>query len=136
LIRVPGLLVALVLAGCTNGPAPGEPATDFVGQDWSLLTIGGVAVVPGPTLRIEADGHAGGNATCNRFFTRAVIAGNGVTFSPAGTTRMACQPADRADQESRYTLTLSRVAHWRVDGGKLILTDGDGNDVLTYARTP
>ena len=135
-MRAAPLLFALVLAGCTDSPVPGEPVTDFVGQDWALLTIGGTAVAPGATLRVEPDGHASGNATCNRFFTRAVIAGNDVTFSPAGTTRMACQPADRADQESRYTLSLSRVAHWRVDGGKLVLADGDGNDVLTYARAP
>jgi putative lipoprotein len=136
-MRAAILLAALVLAGCGTGPeTTGEPVTDFVGQDWSLLTISGVAASPGATLRVEPDGHAGGNASCNRFFTRAVIAGNGVTFSPAGTTRMACQPADRADQESRYTLTLSRVAHWRMDGGKLILTDGSGDDVLTFAKAP
>jgi len=130
------LLSSLALAGCTTLPAPDEPLSDFVGQDWSLLTVAGAPVAPGPTLRVETDGHAGGSAGCNRFFSTAVLSGNAVTFGAAGTTRMACVSPARGDEESTYLLNLSRVARWRVEGTTLTLTDSSDTDVLTYAKAP
>jgi heat shock protein HslJ len=52
------------------------------------------------------------------------------------TTRMAC-PAPRDTVEQGYVTALGLVTTWAIDGDELVLSNGDGNELLRYnlART-
>jgi putative lipoprotein len=83
-----------------------------------------------PTLNIAQDGRAGGHGGCNRFFATASINGDEITFSEIGSTFMACD-AGVMEVEQAYFAALETTARYRIERGRLVLLDEQGE--LTVA---
>jgi heat shock protein HslJ len=79
-----------------------------------------------------ADGDLTGQSGCNRYRTTYELDGSSLTIGPdiAGTL-IACPPAETA-VETAYLERLPRVAAYEVDGDTLLLSDADGEALLSY----
>jgi heat shock protein HslJ len=101
-------LLAVTLAGCaTSAPQLETERTyqvEWIGErpliDRSHLTI-----------TLGGDGRAYGNAGCNHWFAGYTLAGDKISFSAAGSTRMMCAPA-LMEQEARFLDSLSTIQRW------------------------
>ncbi|WP_225832999.1 META domain-containing protein [Streptomyces sp. NK08204] len=143
LTAVAALLPLVVACGGrtadSGAVAAPEPVT---GVEWRVdsVTAGGTVhhtpAAASPRLRIDADGKAAGNLGCNLFSARATVHGDRITFGDVRTTKMACDRARTAfEQTLARTLTAGPLTA-RVDDGKLTLTDGDGDAVHLSRGAP
>ena len=97
------------LAGCGGDPA------SLLHADWKIVAIGGKAIVEKsvPTITFAPDGDIYGNASCNRFFGRFALSGEGLTLSEAGMAMMLCgQPL--MDQERALLAAFGDVNRFEV----------------------
>ncbi|MBX8800516.1 META domain-containing protein [Ochrobactrum sp. MR28] len=85
------------------------------------------------TLDIAKDGNISGNAGCNQYMGGMEIKGETIKVQPAGSTRMACPPA-QMQQDSKFHAALGTVTSWKISKGKLILTDAKKREVLRLKR--
>ena len=85
------------------------------------------------TLDIAKDGNITGNAGCNQYMGGMEIKGETIKVQPAGSTRMACPPA-QMQQDSKFHAALGTVTSWKISKGKLILTDAKKREVLRLKR--
>jgi heat shock protein HslJ len=115
-------------AACT---LPGA-GTGLVDTHWSLTTIDGKPTAAPASLLVK-DGHATGNTGCNPFSGSARISGRDIAFGPMITTKMACLPQGRMDQEAALLAAFAVAAHWRIDNGDLVLSDTQANDRLRFS---
>jgi heat shock protein HslJ len=104
------------------------PAGDVIGTTWTLSQVNGevvdtAAVNRTPTLMLDADGRASGNAGCNQFGGEYELTGSTLRFGPLAMTRMACP--GRMDIETAYSEALDMTREWRVRDGMLELMAGD-----------
>jgi heat shock protein HslJ len=74
----------------------------------------------------------GGNSSCNSMFGHVTIDGRKLTFGQMGSTKMFCGADGVMRQERRYFDAMKQVAAWRIEGGRLYLTDRARKDVLVY----
>ena len=126
-----GVLVVLVLAGCGNGNSSSSEPASFEGVPWTLvsgLQASSDAATPGATF---ANGIVGGSAGCNHFTAPYTVDGDKLEIGTIATTQMACPPPQAAVEQA-YLAALDKVASWRTDGDELVLSDGDGNELLRY----
>lgn len=103
----------------------GEPSSLLTGESWTITEMVGVPTTgTRPTMTFAVAGNAGGTTSCNRYSASYRLAGEGITFGPAISTKMAC-PQLVMDQESRFLQLLARVAHFEImaDGALQLLTD-------------
>lgn len=129
------VFAAVVLAGVTSGCAgpperPG-PAADIVGPVWVAEDIAGAGVIDNArvTLRLGADGHAGGRGGCNSYGGSYALDGATLRLGPVAATKMACAEA-LMNQEQRYFEALAAVERFAVTGdGALLLTTPDGREI-------
>jgi len=126
-----GVLVVLVLTGCGNGASSSPEPTSFEDVPWTLvsgLQVSSDVATPGATF---ANGIVGGSSGCNHFTAPYTVDGDKLEIGTIGTTRMACPPPQTA-VERAYLAALGKVASWSVDGDELVLSDGEGNELLRY----
>jgi heat shock protein HslJ len=71
-----------------------------------------------------------GNSGCNRFFGSYEAEGSNISFSPMGSTRMACE-TPLMDQESVFLGILQNVKSFSIEEKVLTLVSEDGR-VLTF----
>jgi heat shock protein HslJ len=84
----------------------------------------------GQTLTLE-DGRAHGSGGVNRFAGEYTIDGDRLALGPLAATRMAGPPeANRA--ELAFFAALERAARVTVAGGRLVLADADGAELLRF----
>jgi heat shock protein HslJ len=117
------------LTGCG-----GEPAALLHG-DWRIEEIGGTAIVAGsePTLTFEPDGRIHGNGSCNRFIGSFSLSGEGLKFSPAGASMMACdQPL--MDQEHTLLKAFEAIHRFEVGPEGRLRLIGDKGGTLVSLR--
>lgn len=132
LISVAGLflLAILVYAVIVSG-------NKIDGSSWTLdrFVVDGdeVAVIEGTTLSISFDdGTVQGNGGCNNFFGAYESDGDSMSMGDLGSTRRFCNdPAGTSDQETAYFTQLGGTSGFRIEGGKLILSD-DSTDLLVF----
>ncbi len=127
------LFLSLGAACASTAPAaPDVPEPALIGTAWSVVAVESERV---PTdadvsLRLSADGRAGGGAGVNRWFasfSRGDQLGGddgALVFSAIGATRMAGSP-ERMELERRFLGALERVDRARVRDGRLELLSGD-----------
>ena len=86
------------------------------------------------TLDITADGAFNGQAPVNLYFGTATIDGNSLSFGTVGATKMA-GPEDLMTAENEFFAALNNVTGYKIADGKLVLTDKDGNTLLTFVQS-
>jgi heat shock protein HslJ len=132
-----GFAAVLVLLVLSFSAGSVEPASKILDVNWIAEDInsGGVIDYAQTTLLINADGSASGSGGCNRFTTKATIAGSKITFKPAAATRMMCARAVM-DQEQKFLSALERARSYTLeaDTGKLFLRDDAGSVVARLSR--
>jgi heat shock protein HslJ len=115
------LICGLLALGCHDEEAGGEGSFENVA--WTLAS-------GDPTARF-ADGTVSGWTGCNRFTASYSGDGGSLEIGAVATTQMACEPAAEAVQRD-YLAALERVAAARVEGDELVLSDGDGSELLRF----
>jgi putative lipoprotein len=113
----------------------GVEAVPIVGQVWSLQFIDGIGGVESKaTFHVDDRGKVTGQALCNRYFASAKIEGSALTVGKPGATMMACE-ARLMTQEQAFFDALEKVAGFRVENGRLILTAAGGRELLRFAAS-
>jgi heat shock protein HslJ len=129
-LRTMTLLMAVALSACASTP-PRPEGIEWRLEGWSLSSQRADAF---PITARFADGSVAGRSAVNTYRGPANFsAGNTLAIGPIATTRMAGpEPAMRA--EHAYLQLLGDARQWRLDGDRLVLLDGKGNERLIYAR--
>ena len=128
------LLFGLLAAGCASTGALGD-AGQAIGPTWQLVTIGTDTPAAEATLTFGDDGRVFGTTGCNRYFGTYTLADDGrLTLSQVGSTRMACPPAEMA-QETRFLDALDGAERVVVTGDRLVLAT-TGGPPLTFRAVP
>ena len=104
-----------------------EQAGSTISGNWTLEGNNNV------TLDITADGAFNGQAPVNLYFGTATIDGNSLSFGTVGATKMA-GPEDLMTAENEFFAALNNVTGYKIADGKLVLTDKDGNTLLTFVQ--
>jgi len=87
------------------------------------------------TAEFNADGQLGGSAGCNRYFASYTVDGSALTIGQAGSTMMACEPAEVMEQEAQFLAVLGTAAGWHVEGNQLHILDANGQTVALFAAS-
>lgn len=122
-------LLAAMLVGVGSAMADAPPEGPF-GQ-WRVESIVGqpASAKAAVTIAIGTDGRATGSGGCNRFSGSVKVDGGAITFGPATSTRMMCEP-EISQQEAKFFQALEKVKGWAWDGPALTLLDAAGKAVL------
>ncbi|WP_292518055.1 META domain-containing protein [Methanoculleus sp.] len=112
------------------------------GTSWTLTSLAGengtlIPILDGTTVTasFSVDGNVGGSAGCNSYGAGYTVDGANLTIEPAIRTEMYCnEPPGLMDQEDRYLALLMDVASYRMEDGRLILTDSEGADLLVFEK--
>ena len=109
----------------------GEPSSLLMGETWTVTEIAGVATIDRrPTMTFMLAGKVGGTTSCNRYSAPYRLVGEGLTFGPAISTKMACQ-RPVMDQEIKFLQLLARVARFEITAdGALRLLGDDGQAIV------
>ena len=127
------LLLGAVAAGCASSGRLGD-ATGAVGPTWTLVALGDDAPEAEATLTFGDDGRVFGTTGCNRYFGSYALADDGaLTLTGVGSTRMACPPAEIA-QEAQFFAALNGAQRVVLTGDRLAL--GTSGPPLTFRATP
>ncbi len=131
LIQPAALSAGLMLASLSAVQA----ADTGIYGNWVTERIQGhkVSAKINSTLDIAKDGNISGNAGCNQYMGGMEIKGEKIKVLPGGATLMACPPA-LMKQDSQFHGALGTVTGWKINKGKLILTDTKKREVLRLKR--
>ncbi len=86
-----------------------------------------------PAILILQDGKFSGNTGCNGLSGTYTIQGDAIHFELGPMTMRACLE-DVADQEAAYLAGLQQAATYRIEGGKLMFFDDQGDLLLTFSQ--
>jgi len=87
------------------------------------------------TAEFNAEGQMAGSAGCNRYFASYTVDGSALTIGQAGSTMMACEPAEVMEQEAQFLAVLGTAAGWHVEGDQLHILDANGQTVALFAAS-
>lgn len=97
---------------------------------WTLHRIHGQDGLPTNEVTLRfVDSAVNGAAPCNQYNGTFTNDEGQLTFGPMMSTMMACPDLD---QETAYFAALAAVSGYRVEDTHLILSNADGDDVLTF----
>ena len=91
----------------------------------------------GQTLTFEGIAAIQGFAGCNTYRGQAVLDTSRITLTPQLLTNVYCTPGVDSqsttimDGEASFLNALKSASHWRIDQGRLVLLDAQGNAVLS-----
>ena len=125
-------ILGLTLTACAE-PAE-QAATDPTETAWVLEsgTLNGeeIAIVEThPITLVFADGEAGGTSGCNSYGAAYTIQGTEISFEPAISTMMACEPTEVMDAETAYLAGIDLVDGFSATEDSLTLT-GEGVELV------
>lgn len=120
-----------LLRGCG-----GEPVSLLLGNEWVVEEIQGAVVIEGArvSLRFDEDGRAGGRASCNSYGAGYNLTGEGLSFTQAVSTRMACMPEALMAQEQSYLNALEQVRRFSIDNSGALHLFGDEGRLISARR--
>jgi heat shock protein HslJ len=104
---------------------------ELVGQEWEINSlkegegIVSASVDEGTFLTFKEDGTFSGKSACNQIMGRYEMAGNALSFSDIGLTKMAC-PAEAMAREQMLVTTLENVTTYTIDRKNLTAQSADG----------
>jgi len=136
------VMAAIVTAGCTAGTSTPGAAAGLTGVSWSLesyLDGNGtlVPVLPGTEVsaRFGDDSRVTGSAGCNQYGGDYRQNGTALSVSSLAQTLKFCEePKGIMEQEARFMEILGSAAGWRIENGRLLLTDAAGAAVLAFVK--
>ncbi len=111
----------------------GNPANLLIGE-WQVEDINQQGIIDSShvTLNFTADGKVNGSSSCNRYFAEYKLTGESLSFSNAGSTRMAC-PTALMNQEQRFLKTLGNIKNFSFSPeGALILQGNKGESLRGF----
>lgn len=112
---------------------PPVPTSELAGTDWVLDTLveGETvsSVAGGSTLRLEADGAAGGTTACRTFSGTWTAVGDELTVTDLVTDDRAC-PEEIRRQDEHELAVLGGVMTLEITGDRLTLSGPDGNGLV------
>ena len=137
LIAHAALVAALALLAAASLAACGSPAVDEAALDGTSWQLSAWSVSSADPADFEitadfADGRVGGRSAVNSY-SGAYTTGADGAFStgPLASTEMAGpEPAMRAEQA--YLELLGAAKSYKLEGDRLTLMDGGGNDSLVF----
>jgi len=151
LLTLTALALIGVIAACAPPPLPTEtPASEapksaasssLEGVVWQLESYVDAdgntqpALADAPATLIFQDGKFMGDTHCNGVAGEYTLDGDKITIKMGPGTLRACEP-DIASQESGMRFGLSHAASYKIEDGKLMLMDADGNVLLTFIEQP
>lgn len=103
---------------------------DLDGTSWVLVPSAGEDALAGHEVTLHfSEGAVNGMAHCNGYRGAYTNEAGDLTFGPLMSTMMACPGLD---QEGAYMDALAAVRHYRVTPTGLVLSNAEGEDVLTF----
>ena len=117
------------LAACAAPPPPAPPPGALQGVLWRLERLGGDPAPSGVTLAF-GEGELRGAGPCNRYFGGFAREGARLALGPIAATRRACPGLDA---EQRYFASLTEVASFVREGGRLEMRGPEGAPLLVFA---
>jgi heat shock protein HslJ len=134
--------MALAMAACTFPPPPRQPpvagasaggSASLAGTSWMLASLNGQAPVANTTVTLNFSANAvSGSDGCNNYSGAYSVDGSNITFGPLRTTLMAC-PEPIMQQAAAYQQALANAKTFKIEGGQLMLMDGSGVALATFA---
>ena len=120
------ITLGLLTVACSQNS--NQAASDILNTSWTLVEVDGASVDTAatnrtPTLTLDADGRASGNAGCNQFGGEYELTGSALRFGALAMTRMACP--GRMEVETAYAEALDAAREWRIRDGMLELLADD-----------
>lgn len=117
--------VSTLLSACAQAPAlPELSDTRWLGEG-----------NPPTQLRLDANGQASGFGGCNRFSGGWRIDKGQLRLGPLAATRMMCLTPG-GDQEGPFLASLEATRSARLEGGRLLLLDAQGQVLQTLRPAP
>lgn len=126
-MRVSFFFPVVLLAGCLFDGAAQYGGTETT---WRLVELDGAPFTARATLAFPKRGRIGGAAPCNGYGADMVASYPLFRAERLVTTRADC-PA--LDEERAFLHALEAVSRATRDGDTLLLTDGDGREMLFKA---
>ena len=129
------LCAGIGMTACGSGKQAVQPV-DLTGE-WNIVTINGdtVHAANKPFIGLDmADKRVYGNAGCNRMmgtFEIDSLNPGKIQFGQIGTTRMICPDMDT---ENKVLQTLNNVKGYAGTEEGLVLTDTEGNTLMTLEK--
>ncbi len=125
------------MACLTAAAQPAPTPKELTDKQWVLFKLDREAVdsTIRSTVVFAADDRASGVTGCNRWFGKAMFEATSLSFSPVGTTRMACSKP-QMDRETAFTRVLSLTRSWSLSGGELSLAGEDGALLAVFRSEP
>ncbi len=126
----------------TPTTAAGTPVAEnpLAGTEWALVSFGAsgteTSLVAGSeiTLSFDAQGRAGGSASCNSYGSDYEVQDGSLSFGPAASTKMACAGEGIMQQEQQYLAALEAAGEYELTADRLVITYGDDQETLTFAK--
>lgn len=105
------------------------------GKDWLVEDIQGTDIIGSSpaTFSIGEDGTVSGSGGCNRYFSKATLDGDKISFATIGSTYVQC-PTELMNQEQKFLDILGKTRSYRVDLDKLLLLDANGTEMAKLAQ--
>ncbi len=126
-------LLAAALASLLAVPAAAADVS--LAGEWRAVAVGDRALPDEPEVLLAFDaleGCVSGTTGCNRLSGGYALEGDGLTFGPAASTRMACpEPAMAIENAVLAALQATRAVV--SEAGRLVLLDGNETAVITLA---
>jgi heat shock protein HslJ/uncharacterized lipoprotein YbaY len=118
-----------VLTGCG-----GEAIDLLAGREWVVEDLDGGGIIDRSRISIEFDTESGrvhGLASCNRYNAAFSLTGEGISFSGAAATMMAC-PEALMNQEQKFFRILEGVNRFDIDQTGALLLSGTAGTMKAY----
>ncbi|TGQ95675.1 META domain-containing protein [Mesorhizobium sp. M8A.F.Ca.ET.208.01.1.1] len=111
-----------------------ETAASIFDQLWVVDYVDGIGAITAPqaTFRVSEAGKAGGSGPCNTYFATAKVDGQAIGIGDIGSTYKACAPDVMAEEKALFD-ALAKAASYKVDAGKLTISDKDGREILRFS---
>ena len=134
------ILASLTSCLTANKSTTITPSID--GKYWKLVELNGEKVQPGEQLKKEphmilnaSEKRVNGNGGCNSFFgSYDLQAGNGISFSKIGSTKMACAP-DIMQVEYKLFQAFEMTGKYTVSNDSLFLMNKDMSTVAKFVAS-
>lgn len=126
------LLSGLAAAACASIAPDRAYASELDGTRWQLINGAPALAQHAPELSFGPEGRLTGSGGCNALFAVYEIADGVIDVRGIGRTERACETQVMRAEESFVEL-LSQATRYRREGDRLVLSAGNGRDLVFSA---